>query len=101
MVPRSFVYAATYATPVGRLRHCGAHLQAHSVSHRLHGPMPGHRVRRDERARLRRAVHHEAVGTAHVIGVAARNVVGLKLQVNDSPQSDPFRSAYKWAAVSH
>ena len=25
-----------------------------------------------------------------MIGIAARNVVGLKLQVNDSPQSDPI-----------
>jgi hypothetical protein len=90
IIPRSFVYAATYATSLGN--HVTAGLTYKLVQFRVDctGPCPDIAFSATTSALDLGAQFTLKRSLPLVIGVAARNVVGLKLQVNDSPQSDPI-----------
>jgi len=89
IIPRSFVYAATYATSLGTYVTAGITYKLVQFRIDCTGPCP-------DNASLSATTSALDLGAQFVIkrsvpliiGVAARNVVGLKLQVNDSPQSD-------------
>lgn len=90
IIPRSFVYAATYATPLGSYITAGLTYKLIQFRIDCTGPCPDIAFSATTSAldlgvqfMVRRSV-------PLLIGVAARNLVGLKLQVNDSPQSDPI-----------
>jgi hypothetical protein len=89
IIPRSFVYAATYATTLGSYVTAGLTYKLIQFRIDCTGPCP-------DNATFSATTSGLDVGAQFmikrsfplIIGVAARNVVGLKLQVNDSPQSD-------------
>ena len=91
IIPRSFVYAATYATSLGSYVTAGLTYKLVQFRIDCTGPCPDNvtfsattsALDLGAQFMIRRSV-------PLIIGVAARNVVGLKLQVNDSPQSDPI-----------
>ena len=90
ILPRSFVYAATYATPIGD--HISAGLTYKVVQ--LRADCSGTCPQSSSFAATSSALdfgaqfHLGALAPA-TIGVALRNV-GPRLQVNDNPQSDPL-----------
>ena len=90
IIPRSFVYAATYATSLGNYVTAGLTYKLIQFRIDCTGPCPDiafsattSAVDAGVQFMVRRSV-------PLLIGVAARNLVGLKLQVNDSQQSDPI-----------
>jgi len=90
IIPRSFVYAATYATSLGN--HVTAGLTYKLVQFRIDctGPCPDISFSATTSALDFGAQFTLKRSLPLVIGVAARNVVGTKIQVNDSPQADPI-----------
>jgi hypothetical protein len=89
IIPRSFVYAATYATPIGN--HVTAGLTYKLVQFRIDctGPCPDIAFSATTSALDLGVQFTVRRSLPLTIGIAARNV-GLKLQVNDSQQSDPI-----------
>ena len=90
IIPRSFVYAATYATPLGNYVTAGLTYKLIQFRIDCTGPCPDIEFSATTSA-LDVGVQFTLKRSSPLtFGVAARNVVGLKLQVNDSPQSDPI-----------
>jgi len=90
IIPRSFVYAATYATSIGGYVTAGLTYKLVQFRIDCTGPCPDIAFSATTSALDFGAQFTVKRSMPLVIGVAARNVVGLKLQVNDSPQSDPI-----------
>lgn len=90
IIPRSFVYAATYATPIGN--HVTAGLTYKLVQFRIDctGPCPDIAFSATTSALDLGVQFTVRRSLPLTIGIAARNMVSLKLQLNDSPQSDPL-----------
>ena len=88
IIPRSFIYAATYATSLGRYVTAGLTYKLIQFRIDCTGPCPDINFSATTSALDLGAQFVVKRSLPLVIGVAARNVVGLKLQVNDSPQSD-------------
>ena len=90
IIPRSFIYAATYATSLGGYVTAGLTYKLVQFRIDCTGPCPDISFSATTSALDLGAQFMVKRSVPLVIGVAARNVVGLKLQVNDSPQSDPI-----------
>jgi hypothetical protein len=90
IIPRSFIYAATYATSLGGYVTAGLTYKLVQFRIDCTGPCPDIAFSATTSALDLGAQFMVKRSVPLVIGVAARNVVGLKLQVNDSPQSDPI-----------
>ena len=90
IIPRSFIYAATYATSLGGYVTAGLTYKLVQFRIDCTGPCPDISFSATTSALDLGAQFVVKRSVPLVIGVAARNVVGLKLQVNDSPQSDPI-----------
>jgi hypothetical protein len=90
IIPRSFIYAATYATSLGGYVTAGLTYKLVQFRIDCTGPCPDIAFSATTSALDLGAQFVVKRSVPLVIGVAARNVVGLKLQVNDSPQSDPI-----------
>jgi hypothetical protein len=90
IIPRSFVYAATYATPLGSYITAGLTYKLIQFRIDCTGPCPDIAFSATTSALDVGAQFMLSRSIPLLIGVAARNLVGLKLQVNDSPQSDPI-----------
>ena len=88
IVPRSFVYAATYATSLGSYVTAGLTYKLIQFRIDCTGPCPDIAFAATTSALDLGAQFMISKSVPLVIGVAARNLVGLKLQVNDSQQSD-------------
>ena len=88
IIPRSFVYAATYATSLGSYVTAGLTYKLIQFRVDCTGPCPDIEFSASTSA-LDVGVQFTLKRSSPLtFGVAARNVVGLKLQVNDSDQSD-------------
>lgn len=90
IIPRSFIYAATYATSLGSYVTAGLSYKLIQFRIDCTGPCPDISFSATTSALDLGAQFMVKRSVPLVIGIAARNVVGLKLQVNDSPQSDPI-----------
>jgi hypothetical protein len=90
IIPRSFIYAATYATSLGSYVTAGISYKLVQFRIDCTGPCPDIAFSATTSALDLGAQFMVKRSVPLVIGVAARNLVGLKLQVNDSPQSDPL-----------
>jgi hypothetical protein len=90
IIPRSFVYAATYATSLGTYVTAGLTYKLIQFRIDCTGPCPDIAFSATTSALDLGAQFMVKKSVPLIIGVAARNLVGLKLQVNDSPQSDPI-----------
>jgi hypothetical protein len=90
IIPRSFVYAATYATSLGGYVTAGLTYKLVQFRIDCTGPCPDINFSATTSALDLGAQFMVKKSVPLIIGVAARNLVGLKLQVNDSPQSDPL-----------
>jgi hypothetical protein len=90
IIPRSFVYAATYATSLGSYVTAGLTYKLVQFRIDCTGPCPDITFSATTSALDVGAQFIVKRSFPLIIGVAARNVVGLKLQVNDSQQSDPI-----------
>jgi hypothetical protein len=90
IIPRSFIYAATYATSLGSYVTAGLTYKLIQFRIDCTGPCPDINFSATTSALDLGAQFLVKRSVPLVIGVAARNLVGLKLQVNDSPQSDPL-----------
>jgi hypothetical protein len=88
IIPRSFVYAATYATSLGSYVTAGLTYKLIQFRIDCTGPCPDISFSATTSALDLGAQFLISKSVPLVIGVAARNLVGLKLQVNDSDQSD-------------
>ena len=89
IIPRSFVYAATYATSLGSYVTAGLTYKLVQFRIDCTGPCPEDITFSATTSALDLGAQFVIKRSLPlVIGVAARNVVGLKLQVNDSQQSD-------------
>jgi len=92
IIPRSFIYAATYATSLGKYVTAGLTYKLVQFRIDCTGPCPDISFSATTSALDVGAQFMIKQSLPLVIGIAARNVVGIKLQVNDSPQSDPIPS---------
>lgn len=90
IIPRSFVYAATYATSLGSYVTAGLTYKLVQFRIDCTGPCPDIAFSATTSALDLGAQFMIKRSIPLLIGVAARNLVGLKLQVNDNPQSDPI-----------
>jgi hypothetical protein len=90
IIPRSFIYAATYATSLGSYVTAGLTYKLVQFRIDCTGPCPDIAFSATTSALDLGAQFMIKHSVPLIIGVAARNLVGLKLQVNDSPQSDPI-----------
>jgi hypothetical protein len=90
IIPRSFIYAATYATSLGSYVTAGISYKLVQFRIDCTGPCPDIAFSATTSALDLGAQFMVKRSVPLVIGVAARNLVALKLQVNDSPQSDPL-----------
>ena len=90
IIPRSFVYAATYATSLGSYVTAGLTYKLIQFRIDCTGPCPDINFSATTSALDLGAQFTVKKSVPLVIGVAARNIVGLNVQVNDSPQSDPI-----------
>lgn len=90
IIPRSFVYAATYATSLGSYVTAGLSYKLIQFRIDCTGPCPDINFSATTSALDLGAQFMVKRSLPLVIGVAARNLVGIKLQLNDSPQSDPI-----------
>lgn len=89
IIPRSFVYAATYATPLGSFVTAGITYKLVQFRIDCTGPCPSDVSFSATTSALDLGAQFTIKRSFPlVIGVAARNVVGIKLQVNDGPQAD-------------
>jgi len=90
IIPRSLIYAATYATSLGKYVTAGLTYKLIQFRIDCTGPCPDISFSATTSALDVGAQFMVKKSVPLIIGVAARNVVGLKLQVNDSDQSDPI-----------
>jgi len=90
IIPRSFVYAATYATPLGSYITAGLTYKLVQFRIDCTGPCPDIAFSATTSALDVGAQFVIKRSVPLIIGIAARNVVGIKVQVNDSEQSDPI-----------
>ena len=90
IVPRSFVYAATYATPLGSYVTAGLTYKLIQFRIDCTGPCPDIAFAATTSALDVGSQFMISKSVPLVIGVSARNLVGIKLQVNDNQQSDPL-----------
>ena len=90
IIPRSFIYAATYATSLGSYVTAGLTYKLVQFRIDCTGPCPDIAFAATTSALDLGAQFMVKRSLPLIIGIAARNLVGLKLQVNDSPQSDPI-----------
>jgi hypothetical protein len=90
IIPRSFVYAATYATSLGSYVTAGLTYKLIQFRIDCTGPCPDIAFSATTSALDLGAQFMVKRSGPLIIGIAARNLVGIKLQVNDSPQSDPI-----------
>ena len=89
IIPRSLVYAATYATPLGSYVTAGITYKLVQFRIDCTGPCPSDVSFSATTSALDLGAQFTIKRSFPlVIGVAARNVVGIKLQVNDGPQAD-------------
>ena len=88
IIPRSVVYAATYATSLGSYVTAGLTYKLIQFRIDCTGPCPDIAFSATTSGLDLGAQFLVSKSVPLVIGVAARNLVGLKLQVNDSEQSD-------------
>jgi hypothetical protein len=88
IIPRSFIYAATYATSLGSYVTAGLTYKLVQFRIDCTGPCPDISFSATTSALDLGAQFLVKRSVPLVIGISARNLVGLKLQVNDSPQSD-------------
>jgi hypothetical protein len=89
IIPRSLVYAATYATPLGSNITAGITYKLVQFRIDCTGPCPSDVSFSATTSALDLGAQFTVKRSIPlVIGIAARNVVGIKLQVNDSPQAD-------------
>jgi len=88
IIPRSFIYAATYATPLGSYVTAGLTYKLIQFRIDCTGPCPDIAGSATTSALDFGAQFIVKRSLPLVLGVSARNVIGVKLQVNDSPQSD-------------
>lgn len=99
ILPRSFVYAATYATPIGD--HINAGLSYKVVQFRVDcsGACPQNSAFAATSSALDFGAQFSLDGLVPAtLGVALRNV-GPRLQVNDNPQSDPLPTRLQIGAL--
>jgi len=91
IIPRSFVYAATYATSLGSYVTAGLSYKLIQFRIDCTGPCPDNATFSATTSALDLGAQFKVKRSVPLtIGIAARNLVGIKLQVNDSPQSDPI-----------
>jgi len=90
IIPRSFIYAATYATSLGSFVTAGLTYKLVQFRIDCTGLCPDISFSATTSALDFGAQFMVKRSIPLIIGVAARNIVGIKLQVNDSPQSDPL-----------
>src|SRR6476620_9730709 len=90
IIPRSFIYAATYATSLGSYVTAGLTYKLIQFRIDCTGPCPDINFSATTSALDLGAQFTVKRSIPLVIGIAARNIVGLKVQVNDSPQADPI-----------
>ena len=90
LLPRSFVYAATYATPIGDRIGAGISYKVVQLRFDCTGACPPNARIAATTSALDFGVQYDLYPTSPVtIGAAVRNL-GLRVQVNDSEQSDPL-----------
>ena len=89
IIPRSFVYAATYATAIGHYVTAGLTYKLVQFRIDCTGPCPDIAFSATTSALDLGVQFTVRRSLPLTIGIAARNI-GLKLQVNDSDQSDPI-----------
>jgi hypothetical protein len=90
LLPRSFVYAATYATTIGPRLGAGITYKVVQLRFDCTGACPPSARAVATTSALDFGVQYDLHETSPVtIGVAVRNL-GLRVQVNDSEQSDPL-----------
>lgn len=88
IIPRSFVYAATYATALGNYVTAGITYKLVQFRIDCTGLCPDIAFSATTSALDLGAQFTLKKSAPLIIGVSARNLLGIKLQVNDSPQSD-------------
>jgi hypothetical protein len=92
LLPRSFVYAATYATPLGTRLGAGITYKVVQLRFDCTGACPPNARAVATTSALDLGVQYDvrsAAGSPVTVGLAVRNL-GLRVQVNDSEQSDPL-----------
>ena len=90
ILPRSFIFAATYATTIGRYISAGLTYKVLNFRVDCTGPCPTDPTLSASTTALDLGAQFEVPRKAPiVVGVAVRNI-GPRLQVNDNPQSDPL-----------
>jgi hypothetical protein len=90
LLPRSFVYAATYATPIGDRLGAGITYKVVQLRFDCTGACPPTARIAATTSALDFGVQYDLHPMSPVtVGVAVRNL-GLRVQVNDSEQSDPL-----------
>jgi hypothetical protein len=90
LLPRSFVYAATYATSIGDRLGAGITYKVVQLRFDCTGACPPEAQIAATTSALDFGVQYELRPLSPItVGIAVRNL-GLKVQVNDSEQSDPL-----------
>jgi hypothetical protein len=90
LLPRSFVYAATYATPIGDRLGAGISYKVVQLRFDCTGACPPTARIAATTSALDLGVQYDLHPMSPVtVGLAVRNL-GLRVQVNDSEQSDPL-----------
>ena len=89
IIPRSLIYAATYATSLGSYVTAGLTYKLVQFRIDCTGPCPDDITFSSTTSALDLGAQFLVKRSVPlVIGIAARNFLGIKLQVNDSPQAD-------------
>jgi hypothetical protein len=89
LVPRSFVYAATYATAIGSWFGAGITYKVLQLRVDCSASCPNVSTFSATSSALDFGAQYAPKKIPIVVGVGVRNV-GIRLQVNDNPQSDPL-----------
>ena len=90
LLPRSFVYAATYATPIGDRVGAGITYKVVQLRFDCTGACPPNARIAATTSALDLGVQYDLHPTSPItVGAAVRNL-GLRVHVNDSEQSDPL-----------
>lgn len=101
ILPRSFVYAATYAATAGRRLNVGVTYKVLQFRVDCTGPCPPALTDVATTSALDAGIQYDFRRAApFVIGAALRNV-GPRLQLNDSPQADPLPARLQIGALYH
>src|SRR5688500_1519159 len=99
LLPRSFVYAATYATPIGDRIGAGISYKIVQLRFDCTGACPPNARIAATTSALDFGVQYDLHPASPVtIGAAVRNL-GLRVQVNDSEQSDPLPTRVQVGAI--